>query len=40
MDFNDLSNKMITFKAEVSSATFEAHVHNFLKDRVYMEFSS
>lgn len=40
MDRNDINNKLSTFKADVSTATFGSHIHNFLKERVYMEWSS
>ena len=39
MDLSDINSKLSTMKADISSAHFEAHVHNFLKDRVYTEFS-
>ena len=39
MDCNNFNSKLTTLKVDLSSATFDTHVHKFLKDQVYTEFS-
>ncbi len=40
MDRNDYNSKLATFKADVSLMTFDKQTFNFLKDKVYQEWTS
>ncbi len=40
MDRNDYNSKLATFKADVSLMTFDKQTFNFLKDKVYLEWTS
>ena len=40
MDRNDFNSKLATFKADVSLMMFDKPTFNFLKDKVYTEWTS